>query len=126
MDTHFGFKELLVWQKSMEFINLVLNEIEQIDAGRKHFRLTEQIESSVTSIAANIAEGKGRNSTKEFIHFLYISRGSLYETITLLNIFKEKDWITAESLQNLEAKGFEIASMLKGLINSLYKKSNNL
>ena len=74
MDTHFGFKELLVWQKAMEFINLVLNEIEQIDAGRKHFRLTEQIESSVTSIAANIAEGKGRNSTKEFIHFLYISR----------------------------------------------------
>ena len=126
MDTHFGFKELLVWQKAMEFINLVLNEIEQIDTGRKHFRLTEQIESSVTSIAANIAEGKGRNSTKEFIHFLYISRGSLYETITLLNIFKEKDWITAESLQNLEAKGFEIASMLKGLINSLYKKSNNL
>ena len=74
MDNQFGFKELLVWQKSMAFIDKVLNEIDKIDTDRKHFRLIEQIESSVTSVAANIAEGKGRNSKKEFIQFLYISR----------------------------------------------------
>ncbi|MCK4923051.1 MAG: four helix bundle protein [Bacteroidales bacterium] len=80
MNNNFGFKDLIVWQKSMTFIDLVLDEVDQLNSDRKHYRLVEQIESAVTSVAMNIAEGKGRNSKKEFIHFLYISRGSLYET----------------------------------------------
>ncbi|MFW5820753.1 MAG: four helix bundle protein [Bacteroidota bacterium] len=72
-----------------------------------------------TSISMNIAEGKGRNSRKEFIQFLYIARGSLYETITLLNIFHKREWINNEELQTLEEEGIEIASMIKGLINSM-------
>jgi len=119
MNKDFGFKNLLVWQKSMEFINLVFDVIETMETNRKHYRLIEQLESSTTSIANNIAEGKGRNSKKEFVQFLYYSRGSLYETITILNIFQKRNWISKESLEKLEEKGYEIASMLKGLINSI-------
>ena len=69
----------------------------------------------------NIAEGKGRESKKEYLHFLYISRGSLYETLTLLEIFQMRAWITPETFQKKENQSNEIAKMLKGLINSIYK-----
>ena len=69
----------------------------------------------------NIAEGKGRESKKEFVHFLHISRGSLYETLTLLEIFQMRNWIKTEALQKLENQSAEIAKMLNGLINSIVK-----
>lgn len=69
----------------------------------------------------NLAEGKGRYSRKEFIQFCYIARGSLYETMTLLEIFKRKSWITENSYEKAKSQGLEIASMIKGLINSLQK-----
>lgn len=124
MNEKFGFKDLKVWQKSMDFADGVLEIAENISSERKHFRLVEQIESSSTSIPQNIAEGKGRNSQKEFIHFLYIARGSLYETVTLLNIFYRRKWITIETLKAAEEQALEIASMLKGLINAIYKESS--
>lgn len=119
MGEKFGFKDLIVWQKSMDFANDVLEVAAIISTERKHFRLIEQIESASTSVPQNIAEGKGRNSQKEFIHFLYIARGSLYETVTLLNIFHRRNWISSETLCSLEKQAYEIASMIKGLINSI-------
>jgi len=65
---------------------MVIDASECIDTGRQHYRLIEQIEAASTSIAMNIGEGKGRFSKKEFKHFCYIARGSLYETMTLLVI----------------------------------------
>ncbi|WP_410291388.1 four helix bundle protein [Desulfosarcina sp.] len=73
--------------------NVCLNVIDTVDAvstDRKHYRLLAQIEAGSTSVAMNIAEGQGRFSKKEFAQYLYISRGSLYETITLLDIFHRK------------------------------------
>lgn len=80
----FAFEQLHVYQKALEFSVNVINVIENIKTPRKHFRLIEQLEASSTSVPQNIAEGKGRFSKKEFKQFLYISRGSLYETVTLL------------------------------------------
>jgi len=117
----FGFKKLKVWQKALEFAKKIILITEALDTKRKHYRLIEQLESSSCSIAQNIAEGKGRYSNKEYIHFLYISRGSLYETITLLNVFCHNNWINKTQLDELENDGIEIARMIKGLINSLYE-----
>ncbi len=108
----------------MDFVDVVLEIADNISSQRKHFRLIEQIESSSTSVPQNIAEGKGRNSQKEFIQFLYIARGSLYETVTLLNVFYRRKWISTETLHSLESQAYEIASMLKGLINSLYNNKD--
>ena len=69
----------------------------------------------------NIAEGKGRESKKEFVHFLHIPRGSLYETLTLLEIFQMRNWINPESFLKLEKRSNEIAKMLIGLINNIVK-----
>ena len=70
-------------------------------------------------LSPNIAEGKGRFSKKEFVQYCYISRGSLYETMTLLEIFRRVKWIADSEYKELESDGIEIASMIKGLINSL-------
>ena len=69
----------------------------------------------------NLAEGKGRYSKKEFIQYCYIARGSLYETMTLLEVFRRVKWISDEDYEKFKTTGLEIASMIKGLINSLRK-----
>ena len=84
----FGYEDLEVWNRSVDFAVNIIDLIENINTPRRHYRLFEQIESSSTSIAMNIAEVKGRYSKKEFVHFCYISRGSLYETMTLFEIFE--------------------------------------
>lgn len=119
----FSFEDSEVWQKAVEFANSIIALAEQIHTDRKHFRLIEQLESASTSIAMNIAEGKGRYSKKEFIQFLYIARGSLYETITLLVIFHRNKWISDNQLEEIKEFGDEIGKMLSSLINSIKKSS---
>jgi four helix bundle protein len=119
-EENFGFKKLKVWEKALEYADQVIDVTEDLNTEKKHFRLIEQIESAAASIAQNISEGKGRYSKKEFVRHLYIARGSLYEVITLLNLFHKRKWISEDQLQALEYNGLEIAKMIKGLINSLY------
>ena len=97
----------------------VIDLIDHIKTPRKHYKLIEQPEGSSSSVALNISEGKGRFSKKEFVHFFYISRGSLYETVTMLQIFLKKDWIEKDSYIKIYSEAQEINKMLSGLINSL-------
>ena len=116
----FGFEDLDVWDKAVNFAVEVIDKVEVISShDRRHYRLFEQVESCSTSVAMNIAEGKGRHSKKEFTHYLYVARGSLYETMTLLEILRRLKWIPDESVDEIAKQGKEIASMTKGLINSL-------
>ncbi len=111
---NYSFKKLIVWQKAMDFAEICLGITNSM---KNHFRLIEQLESASASIAQNIAEGNGRVSTKEYIHFLYIARGSLYESITILNLFYRKIYITNAQLSDLENLGMEISKMLNSLIS---------
>ncbi len=65
-----------------------------------HIRLVSQMEAAVVSVSQNIAEGKGRQYKKEFIQFLHIAQGSLYEVVTLIEVFRRnKLFNEEESLQ---------------------------
>jgi len=119
----FAYENLDVWHKAVDFSVSVINLVDSLDTSRKHFRLLEQIEASSTSISTNIAEGKGRFSKKEFVHYCYIARGSLYETITFLEIFKRVGWISESDIIPLRKEAISIASMIKGLINSIKKSA---
>jgi len=115
----FSFEELQVYQKALEFSVSVIDGIDGFDTPRNHYRLIEQVESACTSVPMNIAEGKGRYSKKEYIRFLYISRGSLFETVTMLQIFNKKAWIKSDDFKKLYDFAEEISKMLSGLIKSI-------
>ncbi len=115
----FSFQDLKVWQKSVLFSEEVIRAIDEINAPRKHYRLIEQLEAACTSVAMNIAEGKGRQTTKEFIQFLYIARGSLFEVVTLLTILQRVGWIEEKKVMKIQQMAVEITKMLNSLIKSM-------
>ena len=99
MERLFSFEDLKVWQKAVEFAEGVIKLAGQLETKRRHYRLVEQLEAASTSVAMNIAEGKGRQTTEEFIQFLYIARGSLFEVVTLLAILRRLGWISDDHVQ---------------------------
>ena len=118
-DRIFTFEDLKVWQKAVDFAELVIKAIDLFETPRKHYRLIEQLEAASTSPSMNIAEGKGRFSKKEFIHYLYIARGSVFETITLLVIIQRMGWICDDTFGQIKTMGEEITKMLNSLIKSI-------
>ena len=117
----FSFQELKVWQKGVDFAEAVIRVIDELDTPRRHYRLIEQLEAASTSVSMNIAEGKGRQSTKEFIQFLYIARGSLFEVVTLLTILQRVGWIDTKRMMQFQEMALEITKMLNSLIKSMRK-----
>lgn len=83
------------------------------------FGLTSQIRRCSVSIPSNIAEGSGRESNKDFVRFLYISLGSLFEMQTQLEIAKNIEYLTEEEFNNLYEDSREIERMLVSLIKKL-------
>jgi len=67
----------------------------------------------------NIAEGKGRYSKKEFKQFLYYSRGSINETVTVLLLLQKRMWLSMDDYILLKQKAIELSRVLNGLIKSL-------
>jgi len=108
-----GYKNLLVWQKSMELVRIVYRIAKSFPADER-FALTDQLRRAVISVPSNIAEGSGRTSNKDYAHFLSIARGSLYETLTQLQVAQDlgyiRDYAAAESLST------EIGKMLGSLL----------
>ena len=115
----FSFQDLKVWQKAVLFAEKVIRTIDKLQTPQKHYRLIEQLESAATSVAMNIAEGKGRQTTKEFIQFLFIARGSLFEVVTLLIIFQRLKWIEKKIVMEFEQMAEEITKMINSLIKSM-------
>lgn len=76
-------QNLKIWQKSIELTRLVYSVVSNLPQDEK-YGLTSQIKRSAVSIPSNISEGAGRNSNKEFIHFLSIANRSTYELETQL------------------------------------------
>ena len=109
-----NFKKLIVWQKAMDLVD----EVYALQRGfpkSEIFGLGDQLRRAVVSIPSNIAEGNGRTSPKELVHFLSIARGSVYEVVTQLIVAKRQglvlDIATAESHAN------EIARILSAMIS---------
>ncbi len=72
------YRELIVWEKSMSLVNQIYKVSKQFP-NDENFGLTSQLRRSAVSVPSNIAEGYGRNSLNDYIRFLNISVGSLYE-----------------------------------------------
>jgi four helix bundle protein len=109
-----SYKDLIVWQKSVSFAVAIYSTTKTFPKSEQ-FGLTSQLQRASSSIAANIAEGAGRNSDKEFVHFLSIALGSLYETETFLIIGQEIGYVSNEKIQELSLTIVELDKMIRGL-----------
>ncbi len=114
------FRNLNVWQKSMKIVGETYNLIRTLPI-EERFGLCDQMRRCSISIPSNIAEGQRRNSNKEFIHFLYIAKGSVAELQTQLWLCHDLGYSREEIVNYLVNKLTEIDRMLSGLISRLSK-----
>ena len=112
------FRDLIIWQDSIKLVKDVYNLVKDFPK-EEIFGLSSQIKRSAVSIPSNIAEGKGRQTQKEFINYLHISLGSLYELKTQLIIAKELKFI--KNFQDIEKD----INRLEKMINSLIKRKKD-
>jgi four helix bundle protein len=117
------FKNLTVWQKSKD-LAVDINKLTNTGELAKDYGLREQMQKAAVSIPSNIAEGNDRESEKEMIRYLHISKGSLSELCTQLEIAKEIAYIDEVIYSGLNVKCIEVSKMLGGLIKTLKNKSN--
>ena len=120
----FPFEKLDVWQLAIDLADTVLALLEKLPQN-KHIRLICQMEAAATSPAQNIAEGKGRQYKKEFIQFLYIARGSIFEVVTLNEIFRRRKLFLEKETTEIRKRCEQIDRKLNGLINSLRGRKGN-
>ena len=108
------YKKLIIWQKAKSLVKVVYALTKTFPADER-YALTDQLRRAVVSIPSNIAEGSGRNSKKELVHFLAIARGSVYEVITQLNVAKRQNLLA--DIVEAESHANEIARILTTLIS---------
>ncbi len=106
-----NYKEMKIWQKSRTLVKVVY-EISKILPKEELYGLTSQIRRAVISIPANIAEGAGRGTDRDFRHFLDISRGSLFELDTLLILSNDLGYISESELNPVLENISEIIKMM--------------
>ncbi len=113
-----NFKELLVWKKSIELVKSIY-QITSILPSDERFGLISQMNRFSVSVPSNIAEGSGRTSDKEFLHFLNIAIASSYELETQLIITNELFHVDIESVVKQIS---EVQKMILGLKKNLENK----
>lgn len=113
-----SFKDLIAWQRAMDLIPAVYGLLRGFPK-EERFGLNDQIRRATVSVSANIAEGQGRHSPKEFIHFLGVARGSLAELESLLIAAQRLGYITKTQLDESTELITTIRRPLFGLVQKL-------
>jgi len=112
------YRELIVWQKSMLLVLSIYNETKSFPK-EEVYALTSQIRRSAVSLPSNIAEGYGRNHSGDYVRFLQIASGSLYEFQTQLEISFQLGYISKEKFDEINSLSVEIEKMLSSLISKV-------
>ncbi|MFZ5553833.1 MAG: four helix bundle protein [Bacteroidota bacterium] len=119
-----NLNELKIWNKAIDLTTEVYKATANFPVEEK-YGLTSQIRRSAVSIPSNIAEGAGRNSNKEFTHFLGISNGSSYELQTQLIVSNRLDMMDTPTLEPLLKELIELQKMNYKLQESLLAMLKN-
>lgn len=118
------FKDLIVWQKSIDLLVEVYNLTRHFPR-EEQFGVTSQLRRAVLSVSSNIAEGSGRGTTKDLVSFLTNSRGSLYESQSLLIVSQRLEILTESEASKACALGDEVGRMLSRLRSNLKSRITN-
>ena len=120
-----SYKDLIIWRRSMEVGLSLYKELKKFPQ-YEQYALCDQIRRCLISIPSNIAEGHARNSKKEFMHFLSISRGSLAEVQTQIIFCIELGYLSKEfgEQKSFEFNGIDI--MIRKYMDTLNKNNPNI
>ncbi len=110
-----SYRDLIVWQKSVNMVTLIYELLKAFPDDEK-FGLTSQIKRSSVSVSSYIAGGYGRNYTKDYARFLQIARGSLFEMQTQLQITVNLRFIDENDLKDSLDLSVEVEKMLNTLV----------
>jgi four helix bundle protein len=113
-----NYRDLIVWQKAMGLVIEIYQHTKSFPE-EERYGLTSQLRRSSVSLPSNMAEGYGRNSTQDYIRFLRIANGSLFELQTQLEIARNLNMLSEESFSVLFEMSREIERMLSSLINKI-------
>ena len=116
-----NYRDLIVWQKSVHFVT-VIYQITKTFPKDEVFGLVSQMRRCAVSIPSNMAEGYGRRSTNDYLRFLQIAMGSVYELQTQLEISKNLKYLSPSRLEEVYELSREIERMLSSLIDKVRAK----
>ena len=112
------YRDLIVWQKAMVLVT-AMYRLTKMFPREEAFGLVSQMQRSAVSIPSNIAEGYGRRSTGDYIRFLQIAMGSVYELQTQMEIARNLEYVPAEEYEENYEASREVERMLSSLITKL-------
>jgi len=113
-----SYRDLEVWQLAIQLIKKIYLVTDGFPQKEK-YGLSSQMQRAAVSIASNIAEGKTRQTKREYIQFLYIALGSTAELETQITVSKELEYINSVDNNNMLEQTDHIARMLRNLIKGL-------
>ncbi|MAT69037.1 MAG: hypothetical protein CMJ58_05880 [Planctomycetaceae bacterium] len=117
-------EDLEVWRQGIELVDVVYDLTRKLPV-EERYGLSSQLQRAAVSIPANIAEGSGRDTTKDLLRHLAIAQGSLAEVRTLLVIVKRRNFAPTTHVDDADARSKSVARLLTGLQRSLRKKLNS-
>ncbi len=117
-----NYRNIVAWQRAHE-MTLGVYELTRTFPREETYGLTSQIRRAAFSVAANIAEGSGRETDKDFLRFLFISLGSLKEVEYATLLAHDLNYLNSEVFEQLKAKTNQTFAALQGLIKSAKKKT---
>jgi four helix bundle protein len=119
-----NFRDLIAWQKAMKLAKSVYVQRETFP---KHqlYGLTQQLQRAAVSVPSNIAEGHARHSSKDFLRFLSMARGSLAEVQTQLLLAHELGFLPKQALDPIMGGSTEVYKLINGLYVAIGKRADN-
>jgi len=116
-----SFRDLIVWQKSVTLVTEIYQQTKSFPKD-EIYGLVSQMRRCAVSIPSNIAEGYGRRSTGDYVRFLQIAIGSVYELQTQLEICRNLGFLGNEGVTKLDADLGEVERMLASLASKIREK----
>lgn len=116
------YKRLNVWHKALDLVV----QVYQVTANfptEERYGLVQQMRRAAVSVPANLAEGSSRSSTKDYLRFVEIATGSLYEVRTYIELAARLGYLTVDEAHTVDSAADEIAAMLYKLVRSLETKA---
>ena len=114
------YHDLLLWKKAFEFVKLIYQLTLQFPKNEL-FGLVSQLRRAAVSVLANIVEGRGKATDKDFVRFLYISKGSLNECQCYLELARTLEFINEKQFQSIEKTRGEVGYLLYKMIATIQK-----